>query len=119
MIRRPPRSTRTDTLFPYTTLFRSTPDSSASPGTTLAQNFSVKSTKGTYTLGINWQATPDLLLYATTRRGYRAGGFNVPKLDASVAHRHHFATTTLPDIDVGTQGRYSASGLRGTFSLTL
>src|SRR3546814_19605174 len=29
MIRRPPRSTRTDTLFPYTTLFRSRgPDSS-------------------------------------------------------------------------------------------
>src|SRR3546814_10633048 len=27
MIRRPPRSTRTDTLFPYTTLFRSTGDS--------------------------------------------------------------------------------------------
>src|SRR3546814_14965463 len=26
MIRRPPRSTRTDTLFPYTTLFRSIPD---------------------------------------------------------------------------------------------
>src|SRR3546814_17928920 len=26
MIRRPPRSTRTDTLFPYTTLFRSTTD---------------------------------------------------------------------------------------------
>src|SRR3546814_1659206 len=29
MIRRPPRSTRTDTLFPYTTLFRS-------PGATIA-----------------------------------------------------------------------------------
>src|SRR3546814_5256005 len=28
MIRRPPRSTRTDTLFPYTTLFRSSPDPS-------------------------------------------------------------------------------------------
>src|SRR3546814_4742631 len=28
MIRRPPRSTRTDTLFPYTTLFRSTSSSS-------------------------------------------------------------------------------------------
>src|SRR3546814_3898756 len=26
MIRRPPRSTRTDTLFPYTTLFRSVPE---------------------------------------------------------------------------------------------
>src|SRR3546814_4986655 len=29
MIRRPPRSTRTDTLFPYTTLFRSAPATSA------------------------------------------------------------------------------------------
>src|SRR3546814_20149309 len=29
MIRRPPRSTRTDTLFPYTTLFRSVADAVA------------------------------------------------------------------------------------------
>src|SRR3546814_1666269 len=29
MIRRPPRSTRTDTLFPYTTLFRSPPEVAA------------------------------------------------------------------------------------------
>src|SRR3546814_15927692 len=34
MIRRPPRSTRTDTLFPYTTLFRSTGDK-ASPALAL------------------------------------------------------------------------------------
>src|SRR3546814_10140471 len=40
MIRRPPRSTRTDTLFPYTTLFRSSSNptmtssiTAASPGT--------------------------------------------------------------------------------------
>src|SRR3546814_11231357 len=32
MIRRPPRSTRTDTLFPYTTLFRSLGDAPAGPG---------------------------------------------------------------------------------------
>src|SRR3546814_14012467 len=31
MIRRPPRSTRTDTLFPSPTLFRSTPPSRSSP----------------------------------------------------------------------------------------
>src|SRR3546814_8913329 len=41
MIRRPPRSTRTDTLFPYTTLFRSKPASrpiasSASPSSASA-----------------------------------------------------------------------------------
>src|SRR3546814_1321907 len=43
MVRRPPRSTRTDTLFPYTTLFRSQsfatrrappPPAGAAPGTT-------------------------------------------------------------------------------------
>src|SRR3546814_395780 len=34
MIRRPPRSTRTDTLFPYTTLFRSAWRSSASAAAT-------------------------------------------------------------------------------------
>src|SRR3546814_18955667 len=33
MIRRPPRSTRTDTLFPYTTLFRSTPAHGVGTGT--------------------------------------------------------------------------------------
>src|SRR3546814_7247784 len=32
MIRRPPRSTRTDTLFPYTTLFRSAQIRHAVPG---------------------------------------------------------------------------------------
>src|SRR3546814_960381 len=31
MIRRPPRSTRTDTLFPYTTLFRSVGQAQATP----------------------------------------------------------------------------------------
>src|SRR3546814_9751175 len=36
MIRRPPRSTRTDTLFPYTTLFRSIQD--GSPGCCICSN---------------------------------------------------------------------------------
>src|SRR3546814_10693233 len=38
MIRRPPRSTRTDTLFPYTTLFRSSPATVAhAPGVMASQ----------------------------------------------------------------------------------
>src|SRR3546814_7231281 len=38
MIRRPPRSTRTDTLFPYTTLFRSTVASGGRLGFTARWN---------------------------------------------------------------------------------
>src|SRR3546814_11957759 len=37
MIRRPPRSTRTDTLFPYTTLFRSLEDDGRPAGHLAAQ----------------------------------------------------------------------------------
>src|SRR3546814_4269348 len=48
MIRRPPRSTRTDTLFPYTTLFRSrAPDASPIARSTarLARTFAASTTK--------------------------------------------------------------------------
>src|SRR3546814_14461542 len=38
MIRRPPRSTRTDTLFPYTTLFRSFPNGNDEPSRLLRLN---------------------------------------------------------------------------------
>src|SRR3546814_15202334 len=37
MIRRPPRSTRTDTLFPYTTLVRSNPVASPGPSSPAPQ----------------------------------------------------------------------------------
>src|SRR3546814_8981973 len=37
MIRRPPRSTRTDTLFPYTTLFRSSSSSGAPVGGSMSR----------------------------------------------------------------------------------
>src|SRR3546814_19099960 len=37
MIRRPPRSTRTDTLFPYTTLFRSRKPVPKAPGRSVRQ----------------------------------------------------------------------------------
>src|SRR3546814_18506112 len=42
MLRRPPRSTRTDTLFPYTTLFRSVLD------------VSEEALRGDYDLAIDW-----------------------------------------------------------------
>src|SRR3546814_14582718 len=72
MRRRPPRSTRTDTLFPYTTLFRAPekPD--------IVQNW------GEFTgrLGVDWKPdlsfTDDSLLYAFYSRGYKGGGANPP-----------------------------------------
>src|SRR3546814_3938399 len=42
MIRRPPRSTRTDTLFPYTTLFRSHPHVGRQPRDHVARRFLIE-----------------------------------------------------------------------------
>src|SRR3546814_14509003 len=42
MIRRPPRSTRTDTLFPYTTLFRSIASNCAAGPDRVCQNSKAK-----------------------------------------------------------------------------
>src|SRR3546814_7333845 len=57
MIRRPPRSTRTDTLFPYTTLFRS------------STNGSQSSRSGKARPAIHWQRR-----MTAVRRGFPADG---------------------------------------------
>src|SRR3546814_9992093 len=56
MIRRPPRSTRTDTLFPYTTLFRSTLEE----GYRLTSRFAA-------TLNVDFKATDNLTLSLRSR----------------------------------------------------
>src|SRR3546814_12589084 len=54
MIRRPPRSTRTDTLFPYTTLFRSgVPEADLAvvgPSTQAGTEFTFKPSQQTFTM---------------------------------------------------------------------
>src|SRR3546814_18492663 len=65
MIRRPPRSTRTDTLFPYTTLFRS-PDSfyqHKSDRAALEPEYQ-----------IDWRACVFLVQLSSYRRGERGDG---------------------------------------------
>src|SRR3546814_17231941 len=65
MIRRPPRSTRTDTLFPYTTLFRSFIDTGAA--TTELTGAQCSPT------GIHWVSDAYALSYGTARSMVKAG----------------------------------------------
>src|SRR3546814_13418790 len=69
MIRRPPRSTRTDTLFPYTTLFRS--------NVRLDGHYDSQRQESAFsgTAAANWRITDQLSTYASFSRGYKAGGF--------------------------------------------
>src|SRR5881409_3242969 len=54
MIRRPPRSTRETTLFPYTTLFRSSTPVPATGGYTPAPSNSLASRRGPSTTGLRF-----------------------------------------------------------------
>lgn len=96
-----------------------TPDPNVAPGTTIAENFSQTSKKGTYTLALNWQVTPRILFYATTRRGYRPGGYNAPTVPAPIAAVQLFGAETYTDVEIGSKGRYNIGGLGGNFSLAL
>src|SRR3546814_11051918 len=64
MIRRPPRSTRTDTLFPYTTLFRS-----KSPGTPIRKRATRQgATAANSGEAPNWLPDQTATIVATSRK---------------------------------------------------
>ena len=75
--------------------------------------------KGTYNLGLNWQVSDDMLLYAATRRGYRAGSYNSPLYDAFLSSVQTFRPETLDDVELGTKLRWQAAGMRGSIDLAL
>src|SRR3546814_896283 len=62
MIRRPPRSTRTDTLFPYTTLFRSNDFGNIRAAEIMTAHYS-------HVVGTRTQAFRDILYQLRTRSG--------------------------------------------------
>jgi iron complex outermembrane receptor protein len=75
--------------------------------------------KLTYTLGANWQITPDAMIYVAHRRGYRAGGYNTPKLDPYLAGAQTFRPETLTDWEAGLKLRLRAGDVRGTLDLAV
>src|SRR3546814_7385776 len=60
MIRRPPRSTRTDTLFPYTTLFRSLPAATGVADLFLPQGLMITRTVSHYKPSLGGLKLPGL-----------------------------------------------------------
>src|SRR3546814_15572527 len=92
MIRRPPRSTRTDTLFPYTTLFRSHRPRLASDGSARAHRLTRSS----------------LDIEAALQRSFRQGGDDIDDAANRLADpenrlwaTQHFDTSRIPDEQTG------------------
>jgi len=87
----------------------------------LAQNLPRQDfNKLTYTLGANWQITPDIMVYGTHRRGYRTGSYNTPLFDAQfLGHIQAFAPESIEDWEIGTKARGTVAGMRGSFDLAV
>jgi iron complex outermembrane receptor protein len=79
---------------------------------TLTHNFRAPS----WTLAANWQATPDTLLYATYRRGYKSGGFNSA---AEGTGLELFKPEFLTDVELGTKNNWTILGVPGRTNFDL
>jgi iron complex outermembrane receptor protein len=66
------------------------------------------SSKPTWTLGFDYQATDDLFLFLTSRRGYKAGGLNGPKLGSGLAAFQTFAPEITTDFELGAKSTIRA-----------
>jgi iron complex outermembrane receptor protein len=62
----------------------------------------------TWTVGLDWQASDEVFLYAVTRRGYRAGGINSPTLAGRLAKFQSFSPEKVNDIEVGVRSDFKA-----------
>src|SRR3546814_8713587 len=116
MIRRPPRSTRTDTLFPYTTLFRSIAylksddwqytyyrDQSFTNNTNLENNIGNTQVNPTYD-GVNWYGYVGANLYDVLY----ANGMPCDGSDGSSGALGAIYTTQIPQIGNATLPQFIA-----------
>ncbi len=74
---------------------------------TVAASFS----KLTYNFSVDYKITPDVLVYAATRRGYRAGGFfNAPRAPLEFLP---YRPELITDYELGMKAEYDLGGMRG------
>src|SRR3546814_3432943 len=88
MIRRPPRSTRTDTLFPYTTLFRST----------LSRQTTPSCFRESVPIPFDFLPCPKLCSSNVTSIFRRKTAFNAPRVFLASASRSEEHTSELQSL---------------------
>jgi iron complex outermembrane receptor protein len=71
----------------------------------------------TWTLALDWKPTRDLLLYVTTRRGYRAGGYDLNV--NTPASRTAFAPEVVTDYEGGLKYDFALGPTRGRINFAI
>lgn len=74
--------------------------------------------KFTWSIGLDYQVTPDVFGYAVTRRGYRAGGVNTPALGGTFTPYQTFGPQTVTDYEVGLKADWRIGGIEGRINIS-
>jgi iron complex outermembrane recepter protein len=72
-----------------------------------------------YTLGLDWQASPTTLLYLVTRQGYKSGGFNIiaTQLGATDSSFFRYRPERVRDVEAGLKADWRIGEARGRTNL--
>ncbi|AMN45896.1 hypothetical protein ACG33_01975 [Steroidobacter denitrificans] len=68
----------------------------------------------TYNIGLDYQVTPDTLLYLVTRKGYKGGGYQVYIARPDF---NHYDAETIKDVELGVKSAFNVGGMRGRVNL--
>jgi iron complex outermembrane recepter protein len=98
-------------------LFAFAPPKPSDCPTAPLNNSSTQSSKLTYTIGLNWQATHDIFAYGVVRRGYRGGGVNTPRLGGTLVPFQGYSPETVDDIEIGIKSNFHFEQVRGRFNV--
>lgn len=89
----------------------------ATPVNTQGTIVGAKSSAWTWNIGANYQATNNIFLYATLRRGYRAGGVNTPILGGTLTPFQSYLPETVTDGEIGMKAKWFYGDVHGTFNV--
>jgi iron complex outermembrane receptor protein len=67
----------------------------------------LKTRRTSWTVGLDYQVTPNTLLYVASRHSYKAGGFNLTSIDTPLVFRT-YQPETLTDIEIGAKTQFNA-----------
>ncbi len=76
-------------------------------------------TASSYNFSIDYKPTPDLLLYATHRKGYKAGGLNGVPTVIPVGYVQQFRPESLKDVELGVKYTWGTGNVRGRSNLAV
>lgn len=84
-----------------------------------ASQVSEEFSKETYLLGLNYQHSDNLLLYALARTGYRAGGLNAPEFGGELAPFQSFGPEETKEIELGIKSDWTIGNVVGRLNLSV